>query len=570
MGSEQLWPAEIGPYRILRRLGQGGMGEVYEALHKSIERRVALKVLKPRYAADPELMSRFFNEARAVNLIEHPGIVQVSDYGRKDDGTAYIVMEYLRGETLGTRLARCGGRLPVSEAVRLSRQIAGALLAAHEKGIVHRDMKPDNVMLIESPDPEAAGRDLVKILDFGIAKLAGTLGEAQPGTRTGLVMGTPLYMSPEQCRGAKQVDALTDVYSLGVMLYRMLSGEYPLYSEEEGQILAMQIYESPRPLLEVAPHVDGGLAQLVHRMLCKDRASRIAMADVIASLDRWLAESHGRGERAGSAAGPQTSAGASAEATAPGESSAPAERALGQATAVTESADHATLPRSSASGDRSTVQHLDATLANRPQPRDSAVGAGRPPSKEAVSTLAAELKSTRRRNARWLALLSLGLASGLWAGQYLRSQPPVTRSVVTGPQPAQPAGLAEATAADSTPPAPSVVRLPDAGASRPETPELVLLSVRSEPSGALVIRPRDGVVLGRTPFRDASAAHPDRVALLLRLPHHRDKRIELPGRKSSDVLVRLESESLPRVPVRPPAARRRADQPSGDEPEILE
>jgi serine/threonine protein kinase len=164
--------SRIGPYRIVRRLGQGGMGAVYEAIHETIERRVAIKVLRPQLTTTSDIAVRFINEARAVNLVNHPGIVQVSDYGQTAEGTAYIVMELLEGETLTKRLQRSGGKLPPTDALRLSRQILSALNAAHSKNIVHRDLKPDNVMLVAESDPEAGVRERVKLLDFGIAEVA--------------------------------------------------------------------------------------------------------------------------------------------------------------------------------------------------------------------------------------------------------------------------------------------------------------------------------------------------------------------------------------------------------------
>ena len=213
--------SRIGPYRIVRRLGQGGMGAVYEAIHETIERRVAIKVLRPQLNVTADIAVRFINEARAVNLVNHPCIVQVSDYGQTAEGTAYIVMELLEGETLTKRLQRSGGKLPVNDALRLCRQILSALHAAHGKNIVHRDLKPDNVMLVAETDPESGTRERVKLLDFGIAKVSSApQGINKADTQTDAVLGSPEYMSPEQCRGDRAIDAKADLYSLGVMLFR--------------------------------------------------------------------------------------------------------------------------------------------------------------------------------------------------------------------------------------------------------------------------------------------------------------------------------------------------------------
>ena len=160
--------SRLGPYRLIRKLSQGGMGAVYEGFHDAVERHVAIKVLRPEFVNNPDFVTRFFNEAKAANRIGHPSIVQIFDSGRLTDGTSYIAMELLNGETVGTRLRRSGGRLPLLVALQVVRQVANALAAAHAKNIVHRDLKPDNIMLV--PDPAVQGGERVKLLDFGIAK----------------------------------------------------------------------------------------------------------------------------------------------------------------------------------------------------------------------------------------------------------------------------------------------------------------------------------------------------------------------------------------------------------------
>lgn len=272
----------IGPYRVLRKLGEGGMGVVFAAVHQAIERHVAIKVLHPEYAKSAEFSTRFVNEARAVNRVDHPGIVQVSDYGRLDDGAAYIVMEYIKGETLRARLTRCRGQLSMADSVKLGAQLADTLAAAHAEGIVHRDLKPDNVMIVKSPRRGEGER--TKLLDFGIAKLFEGNSE-HIKTKTTAVMGTPVYMSPEQCRGAGGVDTKSDVYSLGVMMYLMLSGQAPFSGEGVGEILGKHMYEEPPPLAGLAPLAPASLVGLVHCMLRKDRKQRPDMSQVAVELD---------------------------------------------------------------------------------------------------------------------------------------------------------------------------------------------------------------------------------------------------------------------------------------------
>lgn len=272
----------IGQYRVLGKLGEGGMGIVFEAVHEAIERHVAIKVLHAEYAKDPEFAKRFVNEARAVNRVDHPGLVQISDYGQLADGAAYIVMEYIKGETLRGRLQRAGGRLPTADAVKLSLQLADCLAAAHAEGIVHRDLKPENVMIIRSPRRGEGER--TKLLDFGIAKLFEDSRE-HIKTRTNAVMGTPVYMSPEQCRGAGSVDHKSDVYSLGVMMYLMVAGQPPFSGEGLGEILGKHMYEDPPKLALLAKSTPMQLVELVHRMLRKNKNQRPTMGEVAATLD---------------------------------------------------------------------------------------------------------------------------------------------------------------------------------------------------------------------------------------------------------------------------------------------
>ncbi|TXH25209.1 MAG: serine/threonine protein kinase [Elusimicrobia bacterium] len=276
----------IGNYRVLRKLGQGGMGAVYEAVQEEIGRRAAIKVLLPDFAKDQQSILRFFNEARAVNIIHHPGLVGVFESGRLDDGAAYIVMEYLSGELLTARLEKAG-RLAHQDAINIARQIASALRAAHEKGIVHRDLKPDNVMLIA--DPEMPDGERVKIFDFGIAKLRLNSLAPMPAsklrTQTGVVMGTPTHMAPGQCRGAAAVDGKADVYSLGVILYQMLVGHPPFMADSPSELMSMHMRDKPPALLKLDPSIPEELADLVHSMLAKEPETRPDMDRIVTELE---------------------------------------------------------------------------------------------------------------------------------------------------------------------------------------------------------------------------------------------------------------------------------------------
>jgi serine/threonine-protein kinase len=274
----------IGNYRVVRRLGAGGMGVVFEAVQEAIGRRVAIKVLHPHLVRDRELNVRLFNEARAVNLVSHPGILSIFDFGELPGGEAYLVMEYLEGTSLRDRLAAgAEGAMSGDDRLRPFRQIAAALAAAHERGIVHRDLKPDNVLIV--PDPEGPGGERAKVLDFGLAKLAAAHQPAGAlATRSGIVMGTPVYMAPEQCRGSGDVDERADVYALGVMLYELVAGRPPFVARGAGEIMAMHIYREPPPL--GAGALPGELEALVRAMLAKDPAARPRMREVAAALER--------------------------------------------------------------------------------------------------------------------------------------------------------------------------------------------------------------------------------------------------------------------------------------------
>jgi serine/threonine protein kinase len=286
----------LGPYRIVRLLGEGGMGAVYEARQEPLDRRVALKTLHAEYAGNKESVARFFNEAKTLSRLEHPSIVQVSDFGTDADGTAYLVMEYLRGQSLGGRLrdfAARGDRLPVVTALQFGLQVADVLAVAHAQGIVHRDIKPDNLMLVA--DAVAPGGERVKLLDFGIAKITHEKDKGGVKTATQTVMGTPSYMSPEQCAGAGGVDAKTDVYALGCVLFEVLAGRPPFVAEGPGQLIGMHLFQTPPSLASLAPKVPAELVELVQRLLTKDKAQRPAMSETADEIGKLLSRQTGGG-----------------------------------------------------------------------------------------------------------------------------------------------------------------------------------------------------------------------------------------------------------------------------------
>jgi tRNA A-37 threonylcarbamoyl transferase component Bud32/tetratricopeptide (TPR) repeat protein len=257
-------------YLVRRRIGSGAMGTVYEAEHALIGRRVAIKVLQPQWASSPEVVRRFANEARAAGTLGHPGILSALDLGRTDDDRPFLVLEYLEGEDLEALLAR--GPLSIGRAVAIARAIADALSAAHAAGIVHRDLKPENVFLTNDGG--------LKVLDFGISKFLTTTG---PGTAPGAIMGTPMYMAPEQLEDAASADARSDVYALGVMLYRMLTGALPFNATSlAGLALAIVSHRAP-PIRARRPDVSEALERVIERAMSVAPADRYASMQALAA-----------------------------------------------------------------------------------------------------------------------------------------------------------------------------------------------------------------------------------------------------------------------------------------------
>jgi serine/threonine-protein kinase len=270
----QLIGTVINNYQLDAVIGEGGMGTVYLATHTFIGRKVAVKVLRRVYSEDPEMVARFMNEARAANAIGHPNIIDIIDVGRLESGDGagglpYLMMEHLEGETLAQRLRRVR-KLPLLDALAIVKQTTAALGAAHAAGIVHRDLKPENVFVTL----DGLGQQRVKVLDFGIAKLRGLAG-VNPVETVGGLFGTPIYMSPEQCRGGSvEVDGRADVYAVGTLLYEMLCGEVPFTGPAAGEVLLMQLTQAPRPPRSLNPDIPPGVAAVIERALAKDPADR--------------------------------------------------------------------------------------------------------------------------------------------------------------------------------------------------------------------------------------------------------------------------------------------------------
>ena len=260
----------LGSFRVISLLGEGGMGRVYLAEHVLIGRRAAIKVLAAEIADHEDLVSRFFTEARAVNDIRHPNIVEVTDFGTFGK-LPYIVMELLDGETLEQRLARVR-MLDAVSAARVVAQVAAAVGAGHDHGMVHRDLKPANIFLRNHPDYP----DFVKVLDFGIAKLVASDRIVQHHTEMGALIGTPAYMSPEQCLGDTHLDHRSDIYSLGVVLYQMTTGRLPFTAETAGRLIMSHVQEPPPPPQSIHPDVSAAMSAIILRAMAKRPDQRFA------------------------------------------------------------------------------------------------------------------------------------------------------------------------------------------------------------------------------------------------------------------------------------------------------
>jgi serine/threonine-protein kinase len=269
-----------GKFRVMRLLGQGGMGVVFAAQHEILGREVALKLLHAEALAEPEAVKRFLNEARAAARIQGDHVTRVLDVGLLDDGRPYISMELLEGEDLGAVLEKRGALEPTA-AVDLLLQAMEAIAEAHALGIVHRDLKPSNLFLAARPD----GSTLLKVLDFGIAKVAGGDPQLQVQTSTKAMMGSPLYMSPEQVRSAKSADAQSDVWALGAIGYELLTGSPPFRGESLGEVFLAIVEQAPEPAHQRRPGVPPELSAVVARCLQRDRAARFSsVAEVAAAL----------------------------------------------------------------------------------------------------------------------------------------------------------------------------------------------------------------------------------------------------------------------------------------------
>ncbi len=493
----------VGQYQVTGRLGEGGMGAVYLAQHTLIGRPAAIKVLKAEFTHRPEVVERFFNEARAASAIRHPGIVEIYDFGYHVDDSAYIVMEHLEGESLEARMRRLR-RIPVDRALNLIRQVASGLAAAHDQEIVHRDLKPDNIFVVA--DPDIPGGERTKILDFGIAKLA---AQARPGsykTSTGTVMGTPAYMAPEQCKGAGRVDHRADLYALGCILFEMLCGQPPFVAEGGGEVMAQHIYASPPSPLAFDPTIPADVDGLIQRLLAKEAAQRHQSArEVIAAVDA-ISE---RPSRLGGGVAPAPISTDSAPATPAG---APAQ------------------PKTTLGG------------AARSIPR------GRPPRSRA--TYLAPLLA-----ALVLAAAGVIFAANRWGGGAGREDDTTVAPIAAGDRSAGADALGGTEMDRTALPDGEANAALDAGDGADDTPpsvastRAIVISIDSTPRGADVYKQPLGLRVGPTPYRIEQPAAEGELVYVLKKAGYHTKEIALRADQDTEINVSLQRRAAAAKPT---------------------
>ena len=498
---------DIGKYRVTAAIGEGGMGAVYLAEHKLIGREAAIKVLLPQFSHNQEIVNRFFNEAKAASGVRHPGIVEIYDFGYHTDGSAYIVMEYLVGESL-ERCIRTLGRLPIDRALNITRQMMSALSAAHAQGIVHRDLKPDNVYLVG--DHDMVGGERAKVLDFGIAKLSGEQAVSVK-TRTGAVMGTPTYMAPEQCKGAGRVDHRADLYAVGCILFEMICGRPPFVAEGGGEVMAQHIYEPPPRPIGFEPTISEALEALMLRLLAKDPAERYQSADELSRALRQLPDggvTWPTGHTDPSLTGPPLR--------------------------------HQTPP------------------PVYPVPSDLASAQSAPPSTQTTLSHAAGVSGAysswtgapARRSRGWLAVAAIAgvlVVGGITFAVVRGSGSDDSRSSAESSEAAERSVAGAAgTAAGTLEPAVDAPAANTGERKPPEAPERVVVSITSKPSGADVYLMPSQTRLGTTPFHDTLPVAIGERVFVLKLRGYDDQTIAMPADalgKREAVLVRADSGS---------------------------
>ncbi|MBI4508979.1 MAG: serine/threonine protein kinase [Deltaproteobacteria bacterium] len=497
--------ATIGNYRVVSKLGEGGMGAVYLAEHPLIGKKVALKVLHEEYAANQDVVTRFFTEAKAVNDIGHPNIVDIVDYGMVQGGPGtpgfvYFIMEHLSGQSLSSLIAN-ESPIPIDRAMHVATQIADALAASHAKGVIHRDLKPDNVYLI----PRGRDKDFVKVLDFGIAKLTGDGGGSRK-TRTGIVMGTPYYMSPEQCEGRGNIDNRADIYALGILAYEMLTGRVPFVGEGYGEILVQHLTKAAPPLSSINPNIPPHLEAVVMKALAKKREDRYA------DMDQFIS-------------------------------------ALREPTSYVETNGGVSKFYAVAGGTLTGLSVPAPLSTNTPRPTTLTQGAGQI-AEAPDEYIAPKSKTPLMAAAAAAVVVALGVGGYLMMGK--GGEKPVA-AVAPAPSPQAQAASAALQPVAAPVPTPSP-------APPPEAPKTITLSVSSTPSGAAVLVGGEATPRGKTPLELTLPRGTGETELSFRLDGYKEKKKSVGLGRDAALDVALEKERRA-----PSDSHKRPDRPSSSE-----
>ncbi len=509
----------IGNYRILSKLGTGGMGAVFLAEHPLIGKKVALKVIHRELAGNREVVQRFFQEARSVNQIGSPHIVEIHDFGQTPDGDHFYIMEYLEGTTLASQLAKHVA-LDVMRSLHIGAQIASALSDAHVAGIVHRDLKPDNIMLIK----RLGDADFVKVLDFGLAKVFAA-GASAVKTAHGVLLGTPQYMSPEACESKGGVDHRTDIYALGVLLFQMMTGSLPFDGESMGEVLVKQVTQLPPAPRGLNPSIPPSVEQVLLRCLAKPVGARFqSMHDLRAAL--LDPEAYLR----------------SAPPIAPARSVAPGEARVDAKTVM---AHAAMLQAQKEAAQAKTRIAEEAARVNLPALAPPAIPQNHT---MRIGTPYGYTSTPPRR--MWPVILGLGLILGLIGGAsalvWCGGSEPVHEVASIIDASAQPGSAKPTKAAPAG--SGSAIAKPgsnDAGSSTPPR-VTVKLVIESKPSGASVYDDT-GMLLGETPLDLGWPTSPTPVTFELRRAGYKKKvkQVVVDGEKTIELQLEREPERRP-------------------------
>lgn len=518
-----------GRYEVVGLLGKGGMGAVYKAHQPAVQRMIALKVLLQEFAENETVIRRFHQEALAASRLEHPNTIRVYDFGQTEDGILFIAMEYLRGQSLAQAQAR-GPVMSSKRVIYIMRQVCKSLAEAHKAGIIHRDLKPDNIFLVDIEGE----RDFAKVLDFGVAKLKEFEGNEGTLTQAGMIFGTPKYMSPEQARSG-DLDARSDVYALGVMLYEMITGRAPFVGENPLSILIAHVNEAPPAFLDVNPNVDvpPAFEAVVFKALAKNRDQRHAnVEELLGELDAVDKLLDGASYESVAAALPGFLPGAHGNPSMVGP---------------------AILPQGSDETQGGVGQHSGDTVRLDGEGNPLAVAFGAAP-----FVLDAPDERERSKGALWTSLFALPiLGVGIWfftqnatqsasdagaVASNIASATPVALPSDTAPG-TQPAAVTSEASA-SAPPS-------DAVASAPSAANAVTFKIITRPKNVQIKDLETNKVVGTTPaLVDVSR----KSTFILTKTNYYAMRIELdPGKKLSDKPFRLKPKpvSEPLKPVAP-------------------